>query len=155
MSKQINAENVGHYWKTSRSGVESWQEKTERQIKGAGGKVTGEGIVRQGEQAAIMVAFEIGDDDFRLVWPVLHSRSDNHRAAQVQAATALYHDVKARCVRAKFHGARAAFLDSLLLPDGRTVSEASLPELMNGVPQLLGGTVLPQLAEGEWSEVKE
>lgn len=148
--KKRTAENVGHYWKTSRTGIEGWQEKTERQIKAAGGKVTGEGIVRQGEQAAIMVAFELGGDAFRLVWPVLHSNSGNRRAAQIQAATALYHDIKARCVRAKFVGSRPAFIDALLLPDGRTVSEASLPELMQDVPQLLGGPVL--LEAGEWSE---
>lgn len=151
MNDKIIAENVGHYWKTSRAGVESWQEKIERLVKGAGGKVTGEGIVRQGEQTAVMVAFELGGDDFRLVWPVLHSRSGDKRAAQIQAVTALYHNVKARCVRTKFQGARAAFLDGLLLPDGRTVGEASLPELMSGVPQLLGGLALPAPIDGQWS----
>ncbi len=151
MSDKVIAEKVGHYWKTSQAGVESWQEKIERLVKGAGGKVTGEGIVRQDEQAAIMVTFELGDDDFRLVWSVLHSRSGDRRAAQIQAVTALYHDVKARCVRAKFQGPRAAFLDGLLLPDGRTVGEASLPELMSGVPQLLGGAALPAPMNGQWS----
>lgn len=145
--KKPTAETVGHYWKTSRTGLETWQDRIERQIKTAGGKVTAESIVRQGEEAAIMVAFELGGDVFRLVWPVLHS--DNRRAAQIQAATALYHDVKARCVRAKFLGARPAFLDALILPNGQTVAETSLPELMQGVPQLLGGT--PLLESGEWS----
>lgn len=82
---------------------------------------------------------------FKLMWPVLPSREGNVKAARIQAATMLYHDVKAKVVTAKVLGTRAAFFQYLLLPDGRSASEATTPELANQIPQLLA---LPNSGEG-------
>ena len=74
-----------------------------------------------------------------MVWPVLESKSGNLRAARVQAATSLYHEVKAACVKAKFLGTRTAFLAYWLLPDGRAAAEVTSAELSATLPQLFGG----------------
>lgn len=72
-----------------------------------------------------------------MIWPVLLSKTGHGGAARIQAATALYREVKAACVKAKFLGNRAAFFAYLLLPDGRTASQASAPELLEALPKLL------------------
>ena len=60
-------------------------------------------------------------------------------AAQRQAATMLHHDIKARCLTARVLGARSAMLGYLVLPDGRTTSEATDAEFLQQVPALLAG----------------
>ena len=84
-----------------------------------------------------MIAFEISGDRFKIVWPVLKSRSGNEKAARRQAATFIYHDVKAKCLSATVLGARSAFFSYLLLPDGRTVSEASDSEVIRLLPSIV------------------
>lgn len=91
-----------------------------------------------------MLAFKIGGDRFKIHWPVLPSKGGHERAARVQAATMLYHDVKARCISAAVLGARAAFFSFLMLPDGRAVIEVSTPELMQAIPSIFA----PQLGAG-------
>lgn len=144
-----NAEDV-NYWKTSRSSPDTWMDKTKRQIEQLGGQVLMEGFGNEPVtgRAAFMLAFEIGSDRFKVIWPVLSSKSGNERAARIQAATMLYHDVKAKCISAAVLGARAAFFSFLLLPDGRTTAEVSTPELMQAIPELFTPTV-PQLDTGD------
>ena len=84
-----------------------------------------------------MLAFSFGDERFKAVWPVLTSKSGNECSARVQAATLLYHDVKAKSVMAKVLGFRAAFFSYLMLPDGRTMVEMATPELVGAFPKLL------------------
>lgn len=84
-----------------------------------------------------MLEFEFGKDRFRAVWPVLPSKTKNERAARIQAATMLYHDVKAKCVAAKVHGVRAAFFQYAVLPDGRTAAQVAMPDLVNLYPKML------------------
>jgi hypothetical protein len=177
---ELYAEDVGNYWKTSKTSPDTWLEKAKREIERAGGKALREAFGREGDgraaytwlekakreieraggkalreafgregdgRAAYMLEFELGGDVFRVVWPVLPSRSGNERAARIQAATMLYHDVKARGISAKVLGVRSAFFSYLALPDGRTASQASAPELMREIPQMLGGH--PQLVSGE------
>ncbi len=143
---ELHAEDVGHYWKTSRTSPDTWLEKARREIERAGGAVQKEAFGREGGRAAYMLTFEVGGDEFKIIWRVLPSRAGNERAARIQAATALYHEVKSRCVSARWLGVRAAFFPYLALPDGRTASQASAPELMQGVPQMFGAP--PQLASG-------
>lgn len=88
-------------------------------------------------QAGFMLAFQIGEDRFKLTWPVLKPRRGSMTAARIQAATALYHEVKGACVKAKFLGTRSAFLSYLLLPDGRTASEVSDKIMLEMLPQFL------------------
>ena len=68
---------------------------------------------------------------------MLSSKSGNERSARIQAATLLFHDVKAKSITAKVLGFRAAFFSYLALPDGRTMAEMATPELVGAFPKLL------------------
>ena len=143
------AEDV-NYWKTGRSSADTWLEKAKKEIKSVGGQVVGSGSFSEDltGRAGFMLAFRLDGEDFTIKWPVLKSKSGDFLAAQRQAATALYHEVKAACVKVKFLGARSAFFAYLMLPDGRTASEVSSPELTEILPALIGGDSLPLLEAG-------
>lgn len=144
-----------NYWKTGNSSADAWIDRAKQEIKAAGGKVAGEAFVNESStgRASFLLAFELQGEQFKMLWPVLQSKTRNEKAAKIQAATALYHEVKAACVKVKFLGARAAFFAYLMLPDGRTVTEAGGQELVEVLPVLLGGQfILPAPAaagEGE------
>lgn len=134
----LYAEDVGNYWKSGTSAPDTWIDKAKKEIGSAGGKVLSEAFGRdETGRAAFLLEFSFGGERFRAIWPVLPSRTKNERAARIQAATMLYHDVKARCVSAKVLGARAAFFTYLMLPDGRTAAQAAAPELATAFPRLL------------------
>lgn len=136
----MNAEDV-NYWKTGTSAPDTWLDKTKAEIKAAGGKIGPSAFGDDGTgRAAYMLTFSFGDQTFRAVWPVLPSKTKNDRAARIQAATMLYHDVKAKCVSAKVHGAHAAFFQYAVLPDGRTAAQVAAPELLELYPKLLMGS---------------
>jgi len=101
------------------------------------GKVISQAYGTIADKAAFQLMFQIGDDVFKVSFPVLPSKTGNLKAAKVQAATILYHDVKAKIVLAKVLGTRAAFFTYLLLPDGRAASEAANPEIVQLMPKLL------------------
>lgn len=134
----VYAEDV-NYWKTSNVAPDTWIDKTKAEIKAAGGRVLSEafGSDDQG-RAAYLLEFAFGADRFRAVWHVLPTQQKGaERACRIQAATMLYHDVKAKCVSAKVHGPRAAFFQYAVLPDGRTAAQAAEPELINLYPKQL------------------
>lgn len=135
----IYAEDVGNYWKTSTAGPDSWIDKTKAEIKTAGGRVIRDGFGDEEGRAAFMIEFTFGGSTFRVVWPVLPSKTKAERAARIQAATMLYHDVKGKCVSAKVHGLRAAFFQYAVLPDGRTAAQVAAPELLELYPKMLTG----------------
>ena len=147
----VYAENV-NYWRTSRSSPDAWIERAKTQIEKLGGEVVMEGFGSEPVRgcAAFLLAFNVGGDSYKITWPVLPSKSGDDRAARVQAATMLYHDTKAKCISAAVLGVRAAFFVYLMLPDGRAVVEASLPELMHEVPALLSGAGPRMIVEGEF-----
>lgn len=127
-----------NYWKTGTSAPDTWIDKAKAEIRAAGGKTGNEAYGRDSTgRAAYMLEFSFGGEHFKAVWPVLASRAGNEKAAKIQACTMLYHDIKAKCVSAKVHGARAAFFQFLLLPDGRTAAQVAAPELVDLYPKLL------------------
>ncbi len=131
------AEEV-NYWKTSSSAPDTWIDRAKAEIREAGGKVHADGFGSDDSgRAAFMLEFSFGGDRFRLVWPVLTSKTKAERAARVQAATMLYHDVKAKCISAKVHGTRAAFFQYAVLSDGRTAATVAEPELLRQYPRML------------------
>lgn len=133
------AEDIGNYWKTGQSSPDTWIDKAKAEIKAAGGHVLSEAYGRDVDgRAAFLLGFRFGHENFRVVWPVLKSKTNNERAARIQAATMLYHDIKAKAVSAKVHGVRAAFFQYLALPDGRTIATLSTPELQASYPKMLG-----------------
>lgn len=143
MDKLPYGEDV-NYWQTGSSSPDTWMEKTKDQIKKLGGKILMEGFGSEPTtgRSAYMLAFEIEGNNFKVVWPVLPSKKGNEIAARRQAATMLYHDTKAKYLGAVVLGVRAAFFSYLLLPDGRTAMEASLPELAEGIPALFAANQL-------------
>lgn len=133
-----HAEDV-NYWKTSKSSPDTWMERSRRQIEKLGGEVLAEGFGSEPGmgRAAYMLAFELDGERFKVVWPVLPSKTGNERAARVQAATLLYHDIKARSISSAVLGTRVAFFSFLALPDGRTAADIAAPELVRLTPTLL------------------
>ena len=106
-------------------------------------------------EAAYFIQFEMQGDTFRYVEPVMqpHVRNPaNERAAKVQAAASLKHAIKARINQAVRHGARRAFLDSLLLPNGQVAYQQdneTLMRLFSSVtrPELMGGIIEGEIVE--------
>lgn len=133
--KLPNAEDV-NYWQTSQTDPDTWIEKTHKLILGFGGKIKSYafGSDPASGSAAYLLVFEMQGDYFRIVWPVLPTRSGKLRAAKIQATTLMYHDVKARLLTLEIFGARHAFFQYLMLSDGRVASEIASQELLSGVP---------------------
>ena len=135
------AEDVGNYWKTSQTSADMWMDKTQQLIKNIEGTILGVGYGSEPTtgRAAYMLQFQIGGNAYKIVWPVLPT-TVSEKAARIQAATFIYHDVKAKVSSAKVLGARAAFFSYLMLPDGQTATQASIETLSEGIPtiKLLG-----------------
>lgn len=136
----IYVEDV-NYWKTSTSAADTWIERAKKEIEAIDGSILSEAYGNQGDRAAFMLLFEIAGDTFKAIWPVLESETGNQKAAKIQAATMLYHDVKAKCVSAKVLGARKAFFGFMLLSDGRVASETGGNEIAALVPPMLMANV--------------
>lgn len=139
MKKNLNPRNLS-YWKTGTSSPGTWMDKTEALIENHGGIVHGKGDGKAPDgRVVIMFSFELEGEQFQIVWPVLAVVNPKDRlAAKRQAATAVYHDVKAKCNHLVFKGARVAFLEYLLLPDGRRVADLFDDEILQ-IPTFTGG----------------
>lgn len=134
-----DAEEI-RYWKTSKSSPGKWLEKTIKLIEDLGGSVISHAFGKDpaSGKRAYMLFFEIEEFQFKVVQKVLDSQyAGNELAERRQAVTLMHHDIKAKCLSMRIKGARTAFFEHLLLPDGRTASEASMPELMHDVPQII------------------
>lgn len=136
------------YWRTGSTAADTWIDKAQKEIASVGGDHIAYMYGDNGSgQAAFVISFSIADEYFKLIWPVLPTRKGDKfteaqlfKFARIQAATALYHDVKARVVAAKFLGKRGAFLNYLILPDGRTAGQVAGDEFLIEVPRMLLGT---------------
>ena len=131
------AEDIGHYWQTSQSSPDGWIDRAKKIIVDLGGQILADGYGSASGQAAFMLAFKIKDQSYKVVWPVLPSHSGKETAAKRQAATLLYHDVKAKAMTASVLGIEVAFFSYMMLPDGRVSSELAKPELAKEFPKLL------------------
>ena len=132
-----------NYWKTGGSLPDVWINRARNQIEKLGGTGLGNafGTMVETGRSAYMISFEIQGERFKIVWPVLPTKSkaqDAEKATQRQAATFLYHDIKARCLSATVIGTRAAFFSYLLLPDGMTAAEHSIEQVADIFPKMLG-----------------
>lgn len=150
MNNLPHAEDI-NYWKTSKSSPDTWIERAKKQIEALGGAILMEAFGKDATgKAAYMLSFEIQGNCYKIVWPVLPSKTNNERAARVQTATMLYHDIKAKCISAAVLGSRAAFFSYLMLPDGRTTSEVSLDEIAKIAPVMF---TQPQLIPAKTKKV--
>ena len=99
-SKQVYAEDL-NFWMTGRGSPDEWIERAKRQITDLGGRILAEAFGADSNgRAAYILGLEIGGDRFKIVWPVVKSKSGNVLAEKRQAATTLYHVVKANCLDA-------------------------------------------------------
>lgn len=124
------------YWRTGKSSPDEWLRKAARHVEEAGGTITERAIAEQYGRGVVLLGFTLDGDTFRLVWPVLEHETCDNQAAVRQAATMLYHDVKARCVAVRVKGARWAFHAELMLPDGRMAGALTDTELMKQLPAM-------------------
>ena len=125
-----------NYWKTGSKDPETIVDEAVKLIQDVKGKILARAYGMADGREGYMLQFQIGEDVFKVVWPVLPVRRENdQRAARRQAATFLRHDIKARCMTVKIFGARHAFFQFLMLPDGRTAGEAASPHLIEAFPQ--------------------
>ena len=125
-----------NYWKTSKASSEHWIQRTIKQIEKLEGSIIGHAFAQMGENAAFTIEFKIQGNSFKLIWPVLPTRNGSETAAKIQAATMLYHDTKAKCLKSLIFGPRTAFFEYLLLPDGRQMSQASDSEFNDILPEI-------------------
>ena len=151
--KAVYAEDLP-YWQTGKSSPDVWIERTVRVLEALGGKMLGEAFGKDASgRSAFMLSASIAGEVYRAIWPVMLSKTGNEKSARIQAATLLYHDIKARAVSAKVLGNRAAFFTYLQLPDGRTPVEMSTEEVSqalrlfalpaNSSEDIIDGEVLP------------
>ena len=131
------AEDVGHYWQTSQSSPDVWIDRAKKIIQDLGGEIVADGYGSAGGRAAFMLAFRIKEQNYKVVWPVLPTYCGKELPAKRQAATMLYHDVKAKAMTASVLGIEVAFFSYMMLPDGRVSSELAKPELAEAFPKLL------------------
>jgi len=131
------AEDVGHYWQTSQSSPDTWIDRAKKVIENLGGAVLTEGFGSAAGRAAFILAFEIMGQKYRIVWPVLPTYRGSAASAKRQAATMLFHDVKAKAMSASVLGVEAAFFSYMMLPDGRVSSELTSPQLGDAFPKLI------------------
>jgi hypothetical protein len=131
-----NAENI-NYWKTSKSSPDSWMDKTEAIIEKLGGDVLVRARGKSQGRKAFLLEFVFGSDKFRALWPILPSETGNNIAAERQAATLLFYDVKSRSLKFHIFGAKSAFFDFYMIENGKTIGQLSDSELIDYMPKML------------------
>lgn len=140
------AEDVS-YWRSGSSPPEKWLQDAANLITKKGGRVllSASGLDQSSDRLAYCLRFQIKDDVFSIVWPVLSCKrgkpADTETMRRRQAATMLFHDVKAKLIAAEVLGARRAFFAHLVLPDGRSVVDhaqdvTALPQILDSTPRL-------------------
>ena len=146
-----------NYWKTGKSAPDKIIDNVLEMIRRAGGQPVAQayGMEPATGRSAFMVEFIMAEQLYKVVWPVLpvkHPGTVNIRAARIQAATMLSHDVKARLISARVLGSRKALFAYLVLPGGQVASDLISPSLIAEIPAMLGGSELIALTEPEISE---
>jgi hypothetical protein len=64
------AEDLGHYWMTSKSSPDAWLDKTEELIRGHGGKILARAFSQAEGRAAYLLGFELDGERYKIVWRV-------------------------------------------------------------------------------------
>ena len=130
-----------NYWRTGQRDPDTQLDRAACLIIDAGGVINSRGIGMFGGNESVLLGYELDGESYRIVWPVLIPRRpdkmSDRRAARIQAATFVYHDVKSKCMAAQVLGTRTAMLPYLLTANGRTMAELSNPELEKSLPRML------------------
>jgi len=115
------------YWQTSTTSPDIWLDKAKQEIVKAGGKATKQAYIEDGGIAQYMLGFSVSENSYIITWPVMRPRKPaDMRAAKIQAATMLYHDVKSRCISARVLGFAPTFMQYLIV-DGQPMARKYLP----------------------------
>ena len=131
------AEDI-NYWKTSKCSPDSWLEKTEAIIERLGGEVLVRARGNSQGRKAFLLEFAFGPDKYRALWPILPTETvANEYAAERQAATLLFHDVKSRALKFHIFGSRLAFFDFYMIDKSRTIGQLSNPDIIDYMPKML------------------
>jgi len=150
-NKKLEIEKIS-YWKTSKSSPDTWLDRTVKLIEDYGGTLLNQvqGTDHTTGNAAFMIIFKLEGSTFKVIFPVLKPKNQSDmKAAKIQAATILYHDIKARLVSSIILGARNVFFGNLLLDDGMTAAELENPRLsIKKIFSLASGEVV----DGEFEE---
>jgi len=131
MNNRLELEKLP-YWKTSNSSPDTWIDRTIKLIQEFGGELINQaqGMDYKSGMAAFQIIFKLQGDTFKIVFPVLEPKKQTDiKSAKIQAATILYHDIKARLVSSRILGARNVFFGNLMLDNGMTAGELENPEL--------------------------
>lgn len=137
-----------NYWQSSRVSPETNIDRTVEMIEAEGGQIFSRAFGSQMGREAYLIEFVLQGERFRVAWPVLPTKTGKQSAARIQASRLIYHDVKHKLIMMKLKGARTAFFEYLLLPDGCSITEKASPELLRLLPGLLKNN-MPQLQEQE------
>jgi len=155
----LYAEDIGHFWKTSKAGADKWIDKTLKLIIQHGGtplqSLSGMDLAKG--RSAFMISFEMGGDTFKITWPVLPSKRGDNQAARVQSATMLHHTIKSRLLEAKIRGPRAALFSFLALPSGKVAGDLAVENIEEyteifRAPQLTTGD---EIIDGSFEDQSE
>ena len=85
-----------------------------------GAKVHSESMVRQNENQAYMIGFNLEGDEFRIVEMVLPVKDERDiTASRRQAVTRVHHRVKQLLMDAEIYGAKSAMVQYLVDPDSK------------------------------------
>jgi len=140
MVKKVWTAQQANYWQSSRSS-EAAIESALNELRKIGGEIVSYAYGVMGGRAAHVVVYKIEGNLFRTMWPVLKThKGEIVQAAKVQAAVALKHEIKARCVAYKWRGVMGSFGNDFILPSGRTISELTAPEIAENYPKMLDST---------------
>jgi len=150
--KKLYAEDLP-YWRTGTKYNQAIDEAVNALNK-YGAEISMNGQFSIDGVKVIAIQFKLDGDEYRLVERIILPRKrsgTNDRAAEIQAAAALKHNVKSRLNQYLRNGARNAFMSALILPNGRVAHEESniglqrllIPPAVNA----LGDGVI----DGEWT----
>lgn len=115
MHKLPYAEDV-NYWKTGQTASDKKLDSAAKLIEDVGGEIHMKMVGMMYGRSAVILGFALDGVPHQIAWPVLETRhgEKDTRAARLQAATFVYHDVKAKVVSYQVLGA-AAFADIRLI----------------------------------------
>lgn len=133
------AEDV-NYWKTgTRKQADAIIDEACAMVEALGGRIHQRIFGRVGDNEGYRIQFDLCGNTYVIEWPVLKSkRGDGEEvvATRRQAASFIFHDIKAKCSTAKVLGVERAFFEHVCLPDGRQASLVALPDLAKQMPRL-------------------
>lgn len=136
---ELPAARSMNYFNSGKSAPDVMLENAINLITENGGEFLGDVYGRDATtgREAFMVHFKAAGQEYKIVWPILPHEPGDRLAAKRQAATMIFHDVKAKMVAAQVLGFRVAFFGQLLLPDGTLAANLTTDRLETILPAVV------------------